>query len=119
MKLRDIIGFSLINDVSDEKVIRLAESIKENGFIGCPILVAYDSLLTGSHRLAALKYLVIDLGMNDLLDADVAEDVTEIVEEHILQRIEDGYGSDIQYDSLRWYLSGSWVENYKDEIEEW
>lgn len=119
MKLRDIIGYSLINDVDHDKVMSIAESIKKNGFVGCPILVAYDELLTGSHRLAAMKYLVDECDMYDLLDAEVAEDVTDIVDEHIAQRVEDGYGSDIHYDSLRWYLDNSWVESFKDEIKEW
>lgn len=54
------------------------------------------------------------------MDWEVAEDVTDIVEEHILAREEaDGWAPDIDYSDIGWLLEGSWVEQYKDEIAEW
>lgn len=58
--------FAPINDVDNDKVKEIAESIKANGYVGCPILVFGESLLTGSHRKAAL----------DLLDAEGYDDDT-------------------------------------------
>ena len=107
-----------INEVDDEKVNEIAESIKENGWVGCPILVYNDMLLTGSHRLAALKKLAEE--DYDIFDLDVAEDVTDIVEAHISQREEEyGWAPDIDYGNIGWLLEGSWVDEYKDEISEW
>lgn len=107
-----------INDVDENEVNRIAESIKADGWIGCPILVFNDQLLTGSHRLAALKKL--DEEGEDVLDLDVAEDVTEIVEENIRKcEEEQGWAPDIDFGSIGWLLKGSWVEEYKDQIVEW
>lgn len=38
--------FAPINDVDNDKVKEIAESIKANGYVGCPILVFGESLLT-------------------------------------------------------------------------
>mgnify|MGYP000199394710 FL=1 len=51
---------------------------------------------------------------------DVAEDVTEIIENAIsVFEEENGYIPDIDFSNIGWLLKGSWVEAYKDEIEEW
>lgn len=107
-----------INEVDEDRVNELAGSIKENGWVGCPILIYNDMLLTGSHRLAALKKLAED--GYDVFGFDVAEDVTDIVESHITEREEEeGWAPDIDYGNIGWLLEGSWVEEYKDEITEW
>jgi len=50
----------------------------------------------------------------------VAEDVTEIVDTAIQKfEEENGYTPDIQYDNIGWIFEGTWVEQYRDEIEEW
>ena len=125
MSFREIEYFAQINEVDQNKVNEIKESIKANGFIGCPILVCGESLITGSHRLTALKQLAeqedndeIDyIGVRDLI---VAADVTEIVDEAIRKfEEENGYTPDIQYDNIGWLFEGTWVEEYKDEIEEW
>ena len=51
---------------------------------------------------------------------DVAEDVTEIVENNYKKRLEEeGWCPDIRYDDIGWLLRDSWVEEYRDEIVEW
>ena len=120
MKYSDIAYMPLINSVDEDKVRQIASSIQENGFTGCPILIYSDELLTGSHRLAALRYLeeTTDLDMDEL--GDVAEDVTGIVEENRAKREEEGgWCPDIDYSDIGWMLTGSWVEEYRDEISEW
>lgn len=118
MTFGEIAWMHEINEVDEEKVNKIAESIKTNGWTGCPILVYNDQLLTGSHRLAALKKLGDD--GEDVWDMEVAEDVTEIAEENIRKREEEkGWAPDIDFGNIGWLLKGSWVEEYKDEIVEW
>lgn len=118
MTFGEIAWMNEINEVCEEKVSKIAESIKINGWMGCPILVFNGQLLTGSHRLAALKKL--DEDGEDIWDMDCAEDVTEIVEENIRKREEErGWAPDIDSGSIGWLLKGSWVEDYKNEITEW
>lgn len=121
MKLKEIMCYGVINDTDERKVEMLKSSIRVNGYIGCPILVYGGQLLTGSHRLMALKQLAIEDNDDvDYYNMDVAEDVTTIVEDNYIKATEElGYAPDIEYDNIGWLLSGSWVEQYKDEIEEW
>lgn len=108
----------IINEVAEDKVNEIAESMKENGYVGCPILVFNDQLLTGSHRLSALKQLE-DEGF-DIYDWDVAEDVTDLVNEAFEKfEEENGWSRDMDYSDLGWMFNGTWVEEYKDEIAEW
>lgn len=118
MTFGEIAWMHEINEVYEEKVNKIAESIKENGWLGCPILVYNDQLLTGSHRLAALKKL--DEEGEDVWDMECAEDVTEIVEENIRKREEEqGWAPDIDLGNIGWLLEGSWIEQYKGSITEW
>lgn len=126
MTYNDIACYALINDVDTDKVNDLADSMIENGWVGCPILVYGEELLTGSHRLAALReverrYLTGEIDeVPEVLTCDIAEDVTEIVEENIAKAEEEnGYAPEIEYDNLGWMLEGSWVEEYKGDMEEW
>lgn len=126
MTYNDIACYALINDVDADKVNALADSMIENGWMGCPILVYGEELLTGSHRLAALReverrYLTGEIDeVPEVLTCDIAEDVTEIVEENIAKAEEEnGFAPEIEYDNLGWMLEGSWVEEYKDDMEEW
>ncbi len=108
----------LLNETDEKKVDLIAQSMKENGYVGCPILVFNDQLLTGSHRLAALRQLE-DEGL-DVFDWDVAEDVTDLVEEAFEKfEEENGWQKDMDYSDLGWMFKGTWVEEYKDQIEEW
>lgn len=119
MNYEDIKEMYLLNEVDQDEVNKIAESIKKNGFVGCPILILNDELLTGSHRLAALNQLEDEEFYVDGL-GEIAEDVTEIVEENMEKTEEElGYCPDIDYSNIGWLLEGSWVEDYKDEIVEW
>ena len=125
MRFREIEYFAQINEVDQNKVDQIAESIKVNGYVGCPILICGESLITGSHRLTALKQLAeqedaeqIDfIGVRDLI---VAADVTDIIE-NAIQKFEEenGYTPDVRLDDIGWMFEGTWVEQYKSEIEEW
>lgn len=118
MTYNKICGMYGLNKVDENKVNRIAESMKANGFVGCPILVWNDQLLTGSHRLAALKQLDEE-GM-DIYDWEVAEDVTDLVEDAFARfEEENGWQRDMDYSDLGWIFAGTWVEEYKEDIEEW
>lgn len=115
-----IASYSTINDVEAAKVRALADSMLADGWVGCPILVCGGALLTGSHRLAALRLIAEEHEDAEVLTQDVAADVTDIVEERLAAfEAENGYVPDIEYDNIGWLLEGTWVENYKDEIVEW
>ena len=117
---REVIRMALINEVDDAKVDQLAADMIANGWHGCPILIYADELLTGSHRVAALRKINEIDEDSAILDEDVADDVTEIVDENYNQRAEeDGWAPDIDKSDIGWLLKDSWVEQYKDEIEEW
>lgn len=118
MKYREIRYYNLINEVDEAKVKEIAESIRNNGFIGCPILVTGEELITGSHRLAALKMLDEEGDLDE--DIEVAEDVTELVEEAFVRFEEENfYTPDLDCSDIGWIFEGTWVEEYKNEIEEW
>ena len=56
----------------------------------------------------------------DVENLDVSEDVTGIVENAILDfEEENGYSPDIDFSDIGWMFAGTWVEEYKDEINEW
>ena len=118
MTYSEIEWMQKINNTNTEKVAQIAESMRKNGFTGCPILVWNNQLLTGSHRQAALEMLA-DEGVN-VYDWDVAEDVTDIVEDAFARfERENGYIPDMDFSDIGWMLKGSWVEEFKSEIEEW
>ena len=112
LKAYELLGFEKVNDVDEEKARAIAESIKENGWQGAPILTYGNCLVTGSHRLRAIEMLYDD---DFDLDFDCAYDVTDILEEK-------GFlGAELweNTDNLSTIFEGTWVEEYADEIEEW
>lgn len=118
MTYEDIKNYEPVNDVDNDKVLLIAESIKNNGYVGCPILVCegYGMLITGSHRLAALNYL--ENNDDDFeYDIECAEDVSEILEAYCEEN--DITIDQIAFDSLSSIFEGTWVEEYKNEIAEW
>ena len=120
MRFREIECFEPINEVDENKVNEIAESIKANGFIGCPILICGETLITGSHRLTALQQLAeqedndeIDfIGVRDML---VAADVTDLIENALTKNPH----RELDTRDIGWLFEGTWVEEYKNEIEEW
>ena len=116
MTSESIKGFAKVNSTEAGKVEEIAESIRENGYIGAPILVAAASgiLITGSHRLAALELLADEMDVDDM---EVAEDVQDIIDAWCEEN--DATADEIDFSSLASVFAGTWVEQYKDELEEW
>lgn len=119
MNYSDICCYAPINGTDPDKVRKIADSIKENGWVGAPILVIEGQLITGSHRLAALK-LLEEEDWDFIADAlgDIAESVDDIVGNWC--KANDRYVDDqFPFDSLRDVFCGTWVEEYATDIEEW
>lgn len=132
MKAIEIIRYNLINGTETEKVNSLVKNMESNGWTGMPILVNAETeeLVTGSHRLAAIKIIYDkynageyddDVEIEELLNnVDVAEDVSEIIDAYAERMMKEvGYFDGIEYDNLRQVFSGTWVEQYANEIVEW
>ncbi|SFH78350.1 ParB-like nuclease domain-containing protein [Megasphaera elsdenii] len=113
----DIKCLPLVNNVDKEKVEEIKNSILTNGWKGCPILYTDLGLVTGSHRLAALQSIEETEDYNDVLDENIAEDVSDIINDYCEKN--DTYWDEIDFSYLRDIFAGTWVEEYKDEIEEW
>lgn len=116
MKACEILGYSKANPVDENKVNEIYQSIKENGWQGAPILTWGNCLITGSHRLAAIEKIYEDGGN---LSFECAEDVTDIIEEKLASGEMDKYDIFNNLDYLREIFAGTWVERYKDQLEEW
>ena len=115
MKAIEILSFAPVNKIDQCKAQAIAESIKSNGWVGSPILVSksHGMLITGSHRQAALSMVDIDI---DSL-GDIAEDVDDIIDTWC--RENDACIDDIDFGNLSVVFGGTWVEQYKNDIEEW
>lgn len=115
----DIKSYYTINETESNKVEAIAQSIKENGWQGAPILTYGDyRLITGSHRLEALEALYEDGEVdNGLFSTDIAEDVTDLVDAYLAKNGMDF--SDIDFAYLGGMFEGTWVEQYAHQIEEW
>lgn len=120
MKAMDILNFCPINETDGAHVAEIKKSIMANGWNGAPILVheGCGMLITGSHRLAAIKD-IYDNEWDFDLDAigDVAESVDDIIENYCAEN--DCTIDEIPFDSLSLVFSKTWVEQYADEIVEW
>lgn len=116
----EIMSYAEINSIEAARTLELKKSIMDNGWIGAPILVSTSRgmLITGSHRLAALKS-ICDSNWSFDLDAlgDVAEDVDDIINAWCEEN--DCTIDDLPYDCLSLVFAGTWVEDYKDDIVEW
>lgn len=113
----EISSLPMVNEVDEKKVSEIKESILKNGWKGAPILYTNLGLVTGSHRLAALREIEETGEDDDVLFEDVAEDVTEIIDEYCSSH--DTYWDELDFSSLRDIFSGTWVEEYADSIDEW
>lgn len=126
-----------INPTKEDRVSEIVASLLEKGWQGAPILYTAYGLLTGSHRLEALKALDAALNWNyqpeyglieavvdqhekkieEILASEVAVDVTEIVDAWTENT--GLHYSDIDFSNIGGILRGTWVEMYKEEIVEW
>lgn len=113
----DISSLPTVNEVDQNKVEEIQESILANGWQGAPILYTNLGLVTGSHRLAALREIEETEDDDDILFEDVAEDVTDIVNDYCEKN--DMTWDELDFGNLGAIFAGTWVEEYKDEIREW
>lgn len=113
----DISSLPTVNEVDQNKVEEIKESILANGWQGAPILYTNLGLVTGSHRFAALQEIEESGEDDDVLFENVAEDVTDIVNEYCSAN--DTYWDELDFGNLGEIFAGTWVEEYKDEIREW
>lgn len=111
----DISSLPLVNDVDEKKVSEIKKSILANGWQGAPILYTNLGLVTGSHRLAALQEIEEEEDDDDVLFEDIAEDVTDIVNDYCEKN--NMTWEDLDFSYLREIFAGTWVEEY--EIREW
>jgi len=119
--------FGGLNEVDEEKVRGIMDSLLKDGWKGAPILYTEGhGLVTGSHRLEALKRLekMADDAEGELFDridailsAPIALDVTGIVNDYCARN--DCTFDDIDFSDLSEVFEGTEVEQYADEIEEW
>lgn len=113
----DISSLPTVNEVDQSKVEEIKKSILKNGWKGAPILYTNMGLVTGSHRLAALQEIEETGEDDDVLFEDVAEDVTDIINDYCSSH--DTYWDELDFSSLRDIFSGTWIEEYADNIDEW
>ncbi|MDU6347593.1 MAG: ParB N-terminal domain-containing protein [Clostridium sp.] len=117
LTLSEILTIDMINAVDEEKVNDLMESIRVKGYVGAPLFVhaGINQLVTGSHRLEALKRLAEE--NEDLYDTEVAIDVSEMVDEALTR---DGRTyAEIDYSDIGWMFEGTELEQFESETEEW
>lgn len=120
-------NFAGINAVVEPKVKELVDSMLKNGWQGAPILFVEDTgLVTGSHRLEALKRLEkmydnadeeTQSHIEEILNAEIALDVTDIINSFCEENA-CSY-DEIDFSSLRSIFEGTEVEQYAAELAEW
>ena len=111
----DISSLPTVNEVDQNKVEEIKKSIVANGWQGAPILYTNLGLVTGSHRLAALQGIEEAGEDDDVLFENIAEDVTDIINDYCEKN--DMTWEDLDFSYLREIFAGTWVEEYKDELE--
>lgn len=113
----DISSLPTVNEVDQNKVEEIKKSIVANGWQGAPILYTNLGLVTGSHRLAALREIEETEDDDDVLFENIAEDVTDIINSYCEEH--DIYWDELDFGNLGEIFAGTWVEEYKAEIREW
>lgn len=111
----DISSLPTVNEVDQNKVEEIKKTIVANGWQGAPILYTNLGLVTGSHRLAALQEIEETGEDDDVLFENIAEDVTDIINDYCEKN--DMTWEDLDFSYLREIFAGTWVEEY--EIREW
>ena len=121
MTKKYIRGLVTVNDVEENKVEEIAKSIRENGWQGAPIIYAGETLITGSHRYAALDKLYNDADFEDehgvFENENVMFDAEEIIEAYLKENEMDFDEIDFSY--LGEVFEGTEVDRWKSEIAEW
>lgn len=114
MNIKDIIYYHKVNETNSDIVEELRESIINNGWQGPSILIYEDNgcLVTGSHRIEALKSLA------ELEEYEDFEIPTIDVSEYIHQYYEEnGEWADIDYSCLTWLRNYATEEEWEDMIQ--
>lgn len=124
----DELAFPGINNVKEEKVQKLVDSMLNEGWKGAPILHHNSiGLITGSHRMEALNRIE-ELYEDDKLSEKQIEtveqidesrdyelDVTDIIDDWIDENPE----KEMEFDELGAIFKGTEIEEWKNEIAEW
>ena len=119
-----ISGFSEINNVDENKVNQLINSMLGQGWQGAPILYCDLGLVTGSHRIAALKKIE-EMYINDDLTLEESRVLDEVKIINVMDEINDycektGYTwNGIDFSGLGEVFEETYIEQYKNEIVEW
>lgn len=106
-------------NVTDKKhVVEIANSFKEKGWDGPPILYSkhHHRAITGSHRIAAAKVLLADA------DNEYAIDVEAIDVDPYLDEYCDAHNctiDQIEFSMLRWVFEGTDIEDEVKKNVEW
>ncbi len=126
LKFEDIKDFDYINDPENDVAKDIFESIINYGWKeeSGPILVYQGRLLTGTHRLYALKELFKHNPEHYVFQQYIAWDMTEEIHKRIDDEPEDellekSYEIFDFSEGLGKYLEGTPVEKYKEHIREW
>lgn len=91
------------HDADDQdKVVALASSMREYGWIGAAVVVTGDQALTGSHRIAAADLADVDVPIIEIADlmAEHGQSWDELLADHDMG---DGMG---------WYEAGRWLDHH-------
>lgn len=120
----EIVGYNPLHSTDDKKVSELKANLLQKGWTGMPILIAsgWGELVTGSHRLVALKEIWEDMEEGNLEESAfdfssvMVECVQDILDEAIAQ---DDEFCGVEYDHLRQYFAGTRIEQYKNDLNEW
>ena len=126
LKFDQIAHLAPINNLEEEKARAIFNSIKNEGWksdLG-PILIYQGALLTGTHRLAALKFLFQSEPDHPVFREEIAWDVTEEIHRNIDAMPEDDllektYEIDDFSSGLGELLAGTPVEQLREHIKEW
>jgi len=112
-------GMVVINPIDNKKVEKIKESLIKNGFDSKNPILIYDDLgdeklITGSHRMKAIKELSEEGYDIDIPIIDVSNEVDNFFEKN-----NSGW-EDIDYSNLRHIFEGTPIEKYKGYLEsEW
>lgn len=126
LKFDDIKDYDPINNLEEDKAQIIFNSILNEGWkeeFG-PILIYEDKLLTGTHRLQALKSLYEVQPQHTVFQQEIIWDMTGEIHRHIDEEPEDdliekSYDIDDFSCGLGEYLQGTPVEKFKKYIKEW
>lgn len=122
----DIRDCELVNHIESQKLKHLIHSFLTNGWKGMPILycATLNCLVTGSHRLAALRYLEDTYNdyssekqetIDKLFESVETIDVSDIINSYCESN--DCTFEQIDFSNLKDVFADTEIEKYKQELE--